>query len=54
MIDSQEGEVLRELYDMILSKLYQEKHEEEPLSLIEKGYREMEAIEQIIRLQLDL
>lgn len=41
MIDSQEGEVLRELYDMILSKLYQEKHEEEPLSLIEKGYREM-------------
>lgn len=54
LIDSQEGEVLRELYDMILSKLYQEKHEEEPLSLIEKGYREMEAIEQIIRLQLDL
>ena len=54
LIDSQEGEVLRELYDMIMSKLYQEKHEEEPLSLIEKGYREMEAIEQIIRLQLDL
>lgn len=41
MIDRQEGEVLRELYEMILSKLYQEKHEDMPLSAIEMGYKEM-------------
>lgn len=41
LIDSQQGEVLRELYEMILNKLYQEKREEEPLSALERGYKEM-------------
>ncbi|MCB9298430.1 MAG: hypothetical protein H6559_35760 [Lewinellaceae bacterium] len=41
LIDSQEGEVLRELYDMILGRLYQDKHVEEPVSAIEVGYKEM-------------
>lgn len=41
LIDSQQGKVLRELYEMILNKLYQEKQEEEPLSALERGYKEM-------------
>lgn len=41
LVDSQQGELLRELYDMILNKLYQEKCEEEHLSVIEMGYKEM-------------
>jgi hypothetical protein len=41
LIDSQKGEILEQLYELILSKLYQEKHEEEPLSALETGYKEM-------------
>ncbi len=41
LIDSQEGEILRELYEMILNKLYQEKREEENLSALEQGYKKM-------------
>jgi hypothetical protein len=41
LIDSQKGEILKELYELILSKLHQEKRNEEPLSVIEIGYKEM-------------
>ena len=41
LIDSQKGEILHELYELILSKLYHEKWEEEPLSAMEIGYKEM-------------
>ena len=41
LIDSQHGEVLQELYNLILGKLYGQKQEEEPISTLEKGYQEM-------------
>ena len=41
LIDSQQGEILQELYELILNKLYQTRQEEEPLSGIEIGYKEM-------------
>lgn len=55
LIDSQSGEVLQELYEMIISKVYQRKKEVEPISTLEEGYkamsedkeREREAIEWI-------
>ncbi len=41
LIDSQQGEILQELYELILNKLYQDRREEEPLSAIEIGYKKM-------------
>lgn len=41
LIDSQKGEILEQLYELILSRLYQERREEEPLTAMETGYKEM-------------
>lgn len=41
LIDSLKGEILLELHEMILNKLYKERSEEEPLSSIALGYKEM-------------
>ena len=41
LIDSQQGEVLRELYEMILHKLYQDEQKGELLSALEQGYKKM-------------
>ena len=41
LIDSQSGEVLRELYEMITSKVYERNQEVGPISDIEQGYKEM-------------
>lgn len=41
LIVSQEGEVLQEIYQMILNKLYKERAKDEPLSAMERSYREM-------------
>ncbi|HMO40137.1 MAG TPA: hypothetical protein PKC76_11000 [Saprospiraceae bacterium] len=41
LIDSQKGEILEQLYELILSRLYQERREEEPLTSLETGYKEM-------------
>lgn len=42
LIDSQSGEVLRELYEMIVSKVYERSNlEVEPISALEQGYKEM-------------
>jgi hypothetical protein len=41
LIDSQQGEMLQELYELILKKLYKERQDDEPLSPIEIGYKEM-------------
>jgi hypothetical protein len=41
LIDSQNGETLKELYELILAKLYGKKKEEPSLSPIEEGYKAM-------------
>lgn len=41
LIDSQSGEVLRELYEMITSKVYERNQEIGPISALEKGYKDM-------------
>jgi hypothetical protein len=41
LIVSQKGEVLQELYQMILSKLYKEKDKATPTPSLEAGYKEM-------------
>jgi hypothetical protein len=42
LIDSQSGDVLRELYEMIISKVYERSNlEAEPISALEQGYKEM-------------
>lgn len=41
LIDSQNGETLKELYEMILNKLYKKKEEGDPLSPLEEGYKAM-------------
>ena len=41
LIVSQRGEVLQELYQIIMNRLYREKTEGESLSALELGYKEM-------------
>ena len=41
LIDSQQGQALLELYDLILRKLYKENGKKEPLSALELAYKEM-------------
>ncbi len=41
LIDNQKGEILQELYDLIIKKLYQEKKQLAQLSPMEMGYKEM-------------
>jgi hypothetical protein len=41
LIVSQKGEILQELYQMILSKLYKEREGAAPISPLEAGYKEM-------------
>ena len=41
LIESQSGEVLRELYEMITRKVYERDQGAEPMSTLEQGYREM-------------
>lgn len=41
LIDSQKGEMLQELYHMILNKLYKEESTKEKESPLEVAYREM-------------
>jgi hypothetical protein len=41
LIDSQSGEVLRELYEMITSKVYERNQAVQPISALEQGYKEM-------------
>lgn len=41
LIDSQKGEVLEQLYELIQSKINREKREEVPLASLETGYKEM-------------
>ncbi|MEY3368739.1 MAG: hypothetical protein RI973_1894 [Bacteroidota bacterium] len=41
LIISQKGDILQELYNLILSKLFKEKKQPTPLSALESGYKEM-------------
>ncbi|MCC5945601.1 MAG: hypothetical protein JJT94_11755 [Bernardetiaceae bacterium] len=41
LIDSQQGEILQEIYSLIVSKLYEEKQETDSLSALEMGYKNM-------------
>ena len=41
LIVSQKGDVLQELYQLILSKLYNEKEQAGPMTSLEAGYKEM-------------
>jgi hypothetical protein len=41
LIDSQNGETLKELYELILAKLYGKNKEESSFSPIEEGYKAM-------------
>ncbi len=41
LIDSQEGSILRELYDLILTKVSPERNKKNTISTIEEGYKAM-------------
>lgn len=41
LIVSQKGEILQELYQMILNKLYKESGQAPPMSSLEAGYKAM-------------